>query len=69
MLTKRQRALLDFITAYIAEHRCGPSYQEIADGTGLLSKSNVNRYVRCLVERGFIRQIPAKARAIEVVRT
>lgn len=69
MLTPRQRALLDFISAYIAEHRCGPSIREMADGLGLISVSGIMRLINGLVERGFIRQIPAKARAIEVVRT
>ena len=68
MLTHRQKEYLDFIEGYIASTGgISPSYDEIAVGTGTTSKANVCRIMSELVFRGFIRQLPHRARAIEIV--
>jgi repressor LexA len=69
MLTKRQRSLLVYLSEQIAASGTAPSYQEIASEMNLTSKSGVHRLVNALEERGFIRRIPNRARAIEIVRT
>lgn len=68
MLTKRQSTLLDFIASYVVFHKHGPSYDEMKDALGLKSKSGINRIINGLVGRGFIRHIPHRSRAIEVIR-
>jgi SOS-response transcriptional repressor LexA len=67
MLTARQKQLLDFIRSEIA--RCGvaPSYDEMAAAIGVRSKSGVNRLLLGLEERGAIRRLPSRRRAIEVI--
>lgn len=68
MLTDRQDRLLSFIEKWISEKRSAPSYDEMMAGVGLSSKSNIHTLVKRLEERGAIRRIPNRARAIEVVR-
>lgn len=68
MLTACQRELLTFICRCIEEHGVAPSYDEMASALRLASKSTVNRLMSSLVERGYIRKIPRRARAIEVLR-
>jgi SOS-response transcriptional repressor LexA len=66
-LTRRMRALLEFIEAYSAEHGIAPSFDEMRAGIGLQSKSGIHRLVSSLAERGFIRRLPNRARAIETI--
>ena len=66
-LTARQRALLDVISERVAEHGVAPSYDEMKAALGLASKNGVYRLVIGLEERGYIRRLPNKARAIEVL--
>src|SRR4051812_44706370 len=66
-LTLRQRALLDFIRAQIIKTGMTPTYDEMADHLGLVSKSGINRLVVALEERGKIRRLPNRSRAMEVV--
>lgn len=66
-LTRRQRELLDFISAYSAKHGIAPSFDEMASATDEASKSSVHRIIVALEERGFIRRLPNRARAIEIV--
>ena len=69
MLTYRMRDLLKFIDEYQAANGgVSPNYQEMAAGLRLKSKSGINRIVNELIERGFIRRIPHRARAIEVLK-
>jgi len=68
MLTKRQKDLLTVLDREIKRTGVTPSYNEMKDALGLASKSGVYRLVRALDERGFIRRLPGRARAIEVVR-
>lgn len=69
MLTRRQQQVFDFIAAELA--RTGgvaPSYAEIQKHVGLKAKSNVHNILNRLVARGVIRRLPARSRAIEIVR-
>jgi len=68
MLTKRQSDLLTFINNYTQTYSYAPSFQEMADAMKLKSKSGIHRLISGLVERGFIRQLPHRARAIQVLK-
>ncbi len=68
MLTQRQLQLLRFIHAYMQEHGVPPSFEEMRHALGLRSKSGVHRLISGLEERGYIRRLPYRARALEVVR-
>ena len=65
-LTPRMRALLAFIQAYSARHEQMPSFQEMADGLGLRSKSSVHRLITSLEERGHIERLHSRARAMHI---
>lgn len=68
MLTRKQRELLIFIADYIeGNNGLGPTLDEMAKALGLKAKSGAHRLVEGLEERGFIRRIPNRARAIEVL--
>jgi repressor LexA len=68
MLTKKQRELLQFIQERLADTGISPSFDEMKDALGLKSKSGVHRLITGLEERGFIRRLPHRARALEVTR-
>ena len=68
MLTNRQREALDFIAGFVAREGYGPSYDEIARGIGLASKSGVSRMIGELEERRYITRKPRSPRSIEVLR-
>lgn len=68
MLTARQLQVLKFIDDTIKARGTAPSYKEMADGLKLTSRASVHRTLDILVERGFVRRLRHKARAIEVVR-
>jgi len=68
MLTKKQRELLAFIEARLAADGVSPSFDEMREAIGLKSKSGVHRLVGGLEERGFLRRLPNRARALEVLR-
>lgn len=68
MLTAKQQQLFDFIEKKINETGISPSFDEMRDAVGLKSKSGIHRLVQSLQERGFIRQLKNKARALEIVR-
>ena len=68
MLTKKQRELLLFITKRLDEDGVSPSFDEMKDALDLASKSGVHRLVSALEERGFIRRLPHRARALEILR-
>jgi len=67
-LTAAQAEALAFIESNIAENGVAPSFQEIQEHCGLKSKSGVHRLITALVERGRIRRMENRARAIEIVR-
>ncbi len=68
MLTPKQAILLQFITDYTNVHGAAPSYDEMREAIGLKSKSGIHKLMNSLIERGFIEQIPNKARALRVVK-
>jgi repressor LexA len=68
MLTRKQHELLMFINERLKESGIPPSFDEMKDALDLRSKSGIHRLIKALEERGFIRRLPNRARAIEVVR-
>lgn len=68
MLTRKQRELLRYINDRLAEDGICPSFDEMKEAVGLKSKSGVHRLITALEERGFIRRLPHRARALEVIR-
>jgi repressor LexA len=68
MLTRKQYDLLHFINARLQKEGVPPSFDEMKDALDLRSKSGIHRLITALEERGFIRRLPHRARAIEVVR-
>ena len=68
MLTAKQRELLLFIDARLQENGISPSFDEMREALDLKSKSGVHRLISALEERGFIRRLPNRARALEVVK-
>ena len=68
MLTEKQKELLLFIHSRMQEKGVPPSFDEMKDALDLKSKSGIHRLITALVERGFIRRLPHRARAIEVIR-
>lgn len=68
MLTKKQSQLLVFIHGHIKENGYSPSYKDMQVALKLASRSGIHRHLIALVERGFIRKIPNRARALEVVK-
>lgn len=68
MLTRKQQELLFFINERLNEGGVSPSFDEMKDALGLKSKSGIHRLITGLEERGFIRRLPHRARALEVLR-
>jgi repressor LexA len=68
MLTRKQHELLRFIHDRLKEDGVPPSFDEMKDALDLRSKSGIHRLIMALEERGFIRRLPNRARAIEVVK-
>jgi len=68
MLTKKQRELLLFINQRLTATGISPSFDEMKDALRLKSKSGIHRLVSGLEERGFIRRLPHRARALEVIK-
>jgi repressor LexA len=68
MLTRKQHELLCFIHDRLAETGISPSFEEMKDALDLASKSGVHRLISALEERGFIKRLANRARALEVVK-
>ncbi len=68
MLTRKQHELLMFIHERLKESGIPPSFDEMKDALDLKSKSGIHRLIKALEERGFIRRLPNRARALEVLR-
>ena len=68
MLTQKQYQLLMFINKVIKETGCSPSFEEMKAAVGLKSKSGIHALIEALEEREFIRKLPHKARALEVIK-
>ena len=68
MLTKKQNELLIYIHQNLRETGVAPSYEEMKDALDLRSKSGIHRLINALEERGFIRRLANRARAIEIIK-
>lgn len=68
MLTKKQLDLLEFINARVQRDGVPPSFDEMKEALDLRSKSGIHRLITALEERGFIRRLAHRARALEIVR-
>jgi repressor LexA len=68
MLTRKQHELLGFIQVRLEETGISPSFEEMKEALDLKSKSGVHRLISALEERGFIRRLPNRARALEVLK-
>jgi len=68
MLTRKQHDLLMFVHERLKESGVPPSFDEMKEALDLRSKSGIHRLIKALEERGFIRRLPNRARAIEVLK-
>ena len=68
MLTRKQHELLTYIHEKLTETGVSPSFEEMKDALALKSKSGVHRLISALEERGFLRRLPNRARALEILR-
>ena len=68
MLTIKQRELLNFLEIYENKYKASPSFDEMREALGLASKSGIHRLISGLEERGFIRRLANRARAIKIIR-
>lgn len=68
MLTRKQLELLQFIQQRMSDSGIPPSFDEMKDALDLRSKSGIHRLITALEERGFLRRLPNRARAIEIIR-
>ena len=68
MLTRKQLELLDFINKRVARDGVPPSFDEMKEALSLRSKSGIHRLITALEERGFIRRLAHRARAIEIIK-
>lgn len=66
-ITPKQKAVLDFIREYITANETSPTYAEIMAAVGISSKSRVNQIMDGLQDRGRIRRLKGRSRAIEVL--
>ena len=68
MLTRKQHELLLFINKHLAQHGVSPSFDEMKEALSLKSKSGIHRLITGLEERGFLKRLAHRARALEVTR-
>ena len=68
MLTSKQSKLLDYLKNTLKDNNISPSFDEMRKFLGLSSKSGVHRLISSLEERGFIRRLHNKARAIRIIK-
>lgn len=68
MLTGKQQQLLLYINKHLRQNGVAPSFEEMKGFLGLRSKSGIHRLIKALEERGFIRRLPHRARALEVIK-
>ncbi len=67
MLTKKQKELFDYLKNYIAKNEISPSFEEMKEAINLKSKSGIHRLITSLEQRGFIKRLKHRARAMEIV--
>jgi len=68
MLTKKQKELFDFLSDYISSHSISPTFEEMKHAINLKSKSGIHRLITSLEQRGFIKRLKHKARAMEIIK-
>ena len=68
MLTKKQKQLLNYIGTFQTRNGVTPSYEEMKDALALKSKSGIHRLILALEERGFVKRLAHKARALEIIK-
>ena len=68
MLTSKQSKLLDYLKNTLKDNNISPSFDEMRKFLGLSSKSGVHRLISSLEERGFIKRLHNKARAIKIIK-
>ncbi len=69
MLTKKQKELFDYLTSYIIKNSISPSFEEMKVAVNLKSKSGIHRLITSLEQRGFIKRLKHKARAMEITKS
>ena len=69
MLTKKQKELFLFLNGFIAKNGISPSFEEMKDAVNLKSKSGIHRLITSLEQRGFIKRLKHRARAMEIVKS
>ena len=67
MLTKKQKELFDFLKEYIKKNQISPSFEEMKEAVNLKSKSGIHRLITSLEQRGFIKRLKHRARAMEII--
>ena len=68
MLTKKQKELYDYLSEYISINSISPSFEEMKEAVNLKSKSGIHRLITSLEQRGFIKRLKHKARAMEITK-
>ena len=68
MLTKKQKELFDFLKSYISNNGICPSFEEMKQAVNLRSKSGIHRLITSLEQRGYIKRLKHKARAMEITK-
>ena len=69
MLTKKQKELFEFLSKYITTNKISPSFEEMRVAVNLKSKSGIHRLITSLEQRGFIKRLKHKARAMEITKS
>ena len=69
MLTKKQKELFDYLCEYVSQNSISPSFEEMKEAVNLKSKSGIHRLITSLEQRGFIKRLKHKARAMEITKT
>tara|TARA_B100000575_G_scaffold246917_1_gene212140 strand:- start:1371 stop:1994 length:624 start_codon:yes stop_codon:yes gene_type:complete len=67
MLTKKQKELFDYLKQYISNNQISPSFEEMKKAVNLKSKSGIHRLITSLEQRGFIKRLKHRARAMEII--
>ena len=67
MLTKKQKELFDYLKTYIENNQISPSFEEMKEAVNLKSKSGIHRLITSLEQRGFIKRLKHRARAMEII--
>ena len=67
MLTRKQKELFDYLKEYMSSNQISPSFEEMKEAVNLKSKSGIHRLITSLEQRGFIKRLKHRARAMEIV--